>query len=214
MLKDTVQKTRVLVIEGQLLFRKALCQLLETEGKFDIVGDAAIVDFALLDGIVADIIVVDLDSLDDDIDKTVRSLAPLFGQARICVLTAFPKPEGLQRCLAAGVDGYIAKDTTPSELARAIRTVAFGATYADPRVAGAILRRKNTVTRHLDAKDLSKREGEIIRLIATGLTNKEISQRLCLSEKTVKNHISRIFSKLNITARTQAAVHAIRAGLI
>jgi len=120
--------------------------------------------------------------------------------------------ELMQRCLAAGAEGYIVKDVTPAELLRAVKMVADGETYVDPRVAGGLLRRRSISNGRPDLDELSVRETEVIRLIAKGLSNKEISGRLNLSEKTVKNHISRIFSKLNICARAQAAVHAIRMG--
>ncbi|MGH7756910.1 MAG: response regulator transcription factor, partial [Vulcanimicrobiaceae bacterium] len=109
---------------------------------------------------------------------------------------------------------YIVKDISPGELIRAVKTVASGESYVDPRVAGGLLRRRNTAAGRTEIAELSAREAEVIKLIAEGLANKQISARLNLSEKTVKNHISRIFSKLNINARTQAAVHAIRAGIV
>jgi DNA-binding NarL/FixJ family response regulator len=140
-----------------------------------------------------------------------RQAAP---QARVCVLSMRPQPELMQRCLAAGAEGYIIKDVTPAELMRAVKMVAAGETYVDPRVAGGLLRRRSMSNGRPDLDELSVRETEVIRLIAEGLSNKEISARLNLSEKTVKNHISRIFSKLNIFARAQAAVHAIKIGLV
>lgn len=213
-MNGTASRTRVLVIEGQLLFRKALCQLLSTEGEIDVIGDAPVLDVPTIQNIEADVVIIDLDGLSADIDDVLRMTTPHLRGARICVLTAFARPEVMQRCMNAGVDGYIAKDTSPSELTRAIRMVASGSSYADPRIAGGLLRRKSTVTRRVETQELSGRESEIIRFIAMGLSNREISSKLGLSEKTVKNHISRIFSKLNITARTQAAVHAIRAGLV
>jgi DNA-binding NarL/FixJ family response regulator len=124
------------------------------------------------------------------------------------------QPEIMQRCLAAGAEGYIIKDVTPAELMRAVKMVAGGDAYVDPRVAGGLLRRRSLSNGRPDLDELSVRETEVIRLIAEGLSNKEISARLSLSEKTVKNHISRIFSKLNIYARAQAAVHAIKIGLV
>ena len=95
-----------------------------------------------------------------------------------------------------------------------MKLIAGGNNYVDPRVAGGWLRRRSHGNRRADLNELSTRETEVIRLIAEGLSNKEISARLGLSEKTIKNHISRIFSKLNIYARTQAAVHAIKLGLL
>jgi DNA-binding NarL/FixJ family response regulator len=83
----------------------------------------------------------------------------------------------------------------------------------DPRIAGGVLRRRSAMNGRVDINELSARETQIIRYIARGLSNKEISSELYLSERTVKNHISRIFSKLNVSARTQAAVYAIKSGL-
>jgi two-component system NarL family response regulator len=122
--------------------------------------------------------------------------------------------EMMQRCLNNGAEAYIVKDISPGELLRAIKTVAGGQSYVDPRVAGGLLRRRSLNAGKPDIMELSAREAEVLKLIAEGLANKQISARLHLSEKTVKNHVSRIFSKLNISARTQAAVHAIRAGIV
>jgi DNA-binding NarL/FixJ family response regulator len=119
----------------------------------------------------------------------------------------------MQRCLSFGASGYVVKDVQPPELIRAVKAIVAGHSYVDPRIAGGLLR--NSVSRgRVDVNELSAREVEVVKLIAEGLANKEISARLHLSEKTVKNHISRIFSKLNVNARTQAAVHAIRTGLV
>ena len=215
MLNVSTKRIRVMVVEGQVLLSKALCQLLSLENDIEVVGDAQTLEVELLKKFVPDIVILDLDGHGLDIDETIRRCHEGLGHAKICVLTAHARPEVMQRCLAAGVEGYIAKDTTPAELIRAIKSVASGASYADPRIAGGLLRRRsNAGARRPENHELSTRESEIIRLIANGLSNKEISQRLTLSEKTVKNHISRIFSKLNISARTQAAVHAIRAGLV
>ncbi len=120
----------------------------------------------------------------------------------------------MQRCLSAGADGYVVKDILPVELIRAVKSVAAGHNYVDPRVAGGVLKRRSGGYGRGAQNELSVRETEIIRLIARGMSNKEISGKLHLSEKTVKNHISRIFAKLNISARTQAAVHAIKTGLV
>ena len=208
---DTV---RLYIIEGQVLFAKALCQVFAQERAFEMVGDAQTIDEAGILRAKPDVIIVDLDgtnmSLVDALERC-RTIAP---DARICALTMRPAPEIMQRALAAGAEGYVIKDVTPSELIRAVKLVASGETYVDPRVAGGWLRRRSTGTRRADLNELSVRETEVIRLIAEGLSNKEISARLNLSEKTIKNHISRIFSKLNIYARTQAAVHAIKLGLL
>jgi DNA-binding NarL/FixJ family response regulator len=107
----------------------------------------------------------------------------------------------------------VVKDVPPAELIRAVKIVASGSAYVDSRVAGRVLQGRAGGQRPGAGSELSAREAEVIGLIAEGLSNKEISLRLQLSEKTVKNHVSKIFSKLKISARSQAAVHAIRSGL-
>jgi DNA-binding NarL/FixJ family response regulator len=106
------------------------------------------------------------------------------------------------------------KDVSPNEFMRAIKSIASGETYVDPRIAGKLLRRRSSPQRYPDPCDLSMREVEVVRLIVAGMSNKEISSNLHLSEKTIKNHVSRIFTKFNCTARTQAAVYALRSGLV
>jgi DNA-binding NarL/FixJ family response regulator len=116
----------------------------------------------------------------------------------------------MRRALSAGADGYVVKDITPTELLASIKRVRNDGFYADPRLA-SILLKKNSMRRY--TVELSARELDVARLIAQGLSNREISERLILSDKTVKNHVSNIFSKLNVTARTQVAIYVLRNGL-
>ncbi|HEY4441661.1 MAG TPA: response regulator transcription factor [Candidatus Elarobacter sp.] len=204
--------TRVLVIEGQALFGKALCQVLASDAEIEVVGDADSIASAPLRRLRPDLILLDLDGHHGEIVETMRSCREAAPQAKVCILSSHIQPEVMQRCLSAGAEGYIVKDILPVELIRAVKSVAAGHAYVDPRVAGGVLKRTSNGFR-ANQNELSARETEIIRLIARGLSNKEISASLHLSEKTVKNHISRIFAKLNINARTQAAVHAIKTGL-
>lgn len=208
---DTI---RLYVVEGQVLFAKALCGVFAPERCVEIVGDAQAVNEAALAKARPDVVILDLDGTSTGLVDALERCRAAVPSARICALTMRPAPEIMQRCLAAGAEGYIIKDVTPAELIRAVKLVASGETYVDPRVAGGWLRRRSNGSRRADLNELSTRETEVIRLIAEGLSNKEISARLNLSEKTIKNHISRIFSKLNIYARTQAAVHAIKLGLL
>ncbi len=210
-LTDTV---RLYVIEAQVLFAKALCQVFAQEKSIEVVGDAQSVDERAVARTKPDVVILDLDGPGNGLIEGIERCRGCAPQARICALTMRPAPEIMQRVLAAGADGYVIKDIMPAEFIRAVKLVAAGETYVDPRVAGGWLRKRSTATRRADLNELSVRETEIIRLIAEGMSNKEISVRLHLSEKTIKNHISRIFSKLNIYARAQAAVHAIRLGLL
>ena len=204
---------RVAVIESQVLFAKALSGIFADDGAFVVVGDYRTPAAETLRATSPELIVLDLDGQGSDVAQIIGTCTSASPGARVCVLSMYLSPEMMQRCLSHGAEAYIIKDVSPAELVRAVKIVAEGQSYVDPRVAGGLLRRRSLNDGKPDITELSAREGDVIKLIAEGLANKQISARLHLSEKTVKNHISRIFSKLNITARSQAAVHAIRAGI-
>lgn len=207
-------KLRIAVIESQALFAKALCNIFADDDDFVVVGDFRMPDTTNLSATKPHIVIVDLDGQQADVALTVGRCVEGGHAAKVCVLSMHLSPEIMQRSLAHGAEAYIVKDISPAELVRAVKTVADGQSYVDPRVAGGVLRRRSHANGRPDILELSARESEVLKLIAEGLANKQISARLHLSEKTVKNHVSRIFSKLNITARTQAAVHAIRTGIV
>ena len=133
-------------------------------------------------------------------------------QSRVCVLSAQHRTRVMQRALSAKAAAYIVKDTSPATMIEIVHSIARGDYYADPRLAGAMLRRRST--RSSEASELSGREFEIVRLIADGLSNREIGNRLSLSEKTVKNHVSHILAKLKVNARSGVAVYAVRNGIV
>jgi two-component system response regulator DegU len=203
---------KVLIIESQSLFGKALAHLLSLDRTLEILGDAPVLSLETIERYKPDVVLVDLDDPGFELESTLGTIRKAHEAIRICVMSMHLKPEVMQRCLAAGADGYVAKDVAPGELSHAIRSIYDGSSYVDPRVAGGMLRRRGGSSGDPN-EQLSTRELEIVRLIAEGLSNKEIGQRLFLTEKTVKNHTSRIFTKLNVVARTQVAVHAIRSGL-
>lgn len=205
---------RVAIVESQALFAKALAKMLSEEPGFEVVADVRNPEGPTLSSARPSIVVLDLDGQPADASTTLSRCAEAIPEARVCALSMHLSPDMMQRCLSHGAEAYIVKDVSPSEFVRAIKTVAEGQSYVDPRVAGGLLRRRSQNAGKPDIMELSSRESEVLKLIAEGLANKQISARLNLSEKTVKNHVSRIFSKLNISARTQAAVHAIRAGIV
>jgi DNA-binding NarL/FixJ family response regulator len=205
---------RVAVIESQVLFAKALCGIFAADADFKVVGDYRTPAAFQLKPVTPDLIILDLDGQPVDIAQMIATCKEVAPTARICILSMNLSAVIMQRCLASGAEAYIVKDISPAELLRAVKTVSEGQSYVDPRVAGGLLKRRSMNGGKPDIMELSARESEVLKLIAEGLANKQISARLQLSEKTVKNHVSRIFSKLNISARTQAAVHAIRAGIV
>jgi two-component system, NarL family, response regulator LiaR len=159
-----------------------------------------------------DLVLLDIDDYCNNVEQAFLAAARAFPKAKLSALSSFANADVMQRCLAARADGYVVKDSSLMELGLAIRSIATGKPYVDPRVAGAILCRR-AISPKPTTDELSGRETEIVRLIAQGLSNRDIGERLLLSEKTIKNQISRIFDKLHITARTQAAVYAIRTGI-
>lgn len=205
---------RTLIIESQALFAKALAQVLTLDSSIEVVGDADAITDSYLRATRPDLVLIDIDTGNIDLAEGVQACRRASANVRVCALSMHLQPDVMQRCLNAGIDGYIVKDVTPNEFLRAIKSVAAGETYVDPRIAGRLLRRRSSNGRFSDPCDLSTREIEVVRLIVAGMSNKEISSNLKLSEKTIKNHVSRIFSKFNCTARTQAAVYALRSGIV
>lgn len=212
-MSSQVRTCRVVLIESQLLFARALSQVLSSDlgvqvtAVFKAAGDVR--PLAAGD---ADLVLLDVDEYSVDVAAALALCRERVVGAHVCALSSFVRPELMERCLAAGADGFIIKDTSVGELIAAIKLLAAGAPYVDARVAGGVLRRRAT-NDEVPLNELSVRETEIVRLIAAGLSNRDIGAQLLLSEKTVKNHISRIFEKLQIPARTGVAVYAIRTGL-
>ncbi|MGC2633446.1 MAG: response regulator transcription factor [Candidatus Cybelea sp.] len=203
---------RVYVIQQQILMAKALGSVLQHDPSITVVGDGARVSADDLTRTSPNLILLDSETSFDALSNTIGTCRLACPRARIGVLSEHLSPDVMQRAFSAGADGYIVKDILPEELIAAVKTMSAGSLYVDPRLVGFILRRHAGVGRR-EPNELSRREGDVVRLIAAGLSNREISQRLGLSDKTVKNHISHIFSKLDVTARTQVVVYAIRNGL-
>jgi len=191
---------------------KALRHVLALDASIDVVADVSEATDPQIAELRPDIILIDLDEITVAMEEAIAACERASPQSRICALSAQHRPRVMQRALAAKADAYIAKDTSPSALIEIVHSVASGDFYADPRIAGAILRRRSGRTQ--DVSELSSREFEIVRLIAEGLSNREIGRRLTLSEKTVKNHVSHILAKLKVTARSGVAVYAVRNGLV
>lgn len=201
-----------MLIERLPLVVKALRFVFAQDATIEVVGDCAEAADPLLAELRPDIVLLDIDELTIPMEEAIATCERASPQSRICALSAQHRPRIMQRALAAKADAYIAKDTPPATLIEIVHSIAAGESYADPRIAGAILRRRSGRTQ--DVGELSSREFEIVRLIAEGLSNREIGRRLTLSEKTVKNHVSHILAKLKVNARSGVAVYAVRNGLV
>ena len=209
-----LKQIRLFVVDPQPLIAAALSQLLGAASEIHVVGSSQRVKSLMLQSVSPDVILLSHEHGSTDMREMIDVCKSAVPTAKICVISCHEHPELLQLVLDAGVDGYSIKDVEPSELLTAINTVASGTMYVDPRVGGMLLRQRGTFGRNFSAaKHLSTREVAVVKLIANGMSNKEISSQLDLSEKTVKNHVSRIFEKLNMSSRTQVVVHAIKTGI-
>ncbi len=208
----------LLLVDDQRLMREGLRTLLELEGGLRVIAEA-------VNGLQAlqayekhrpDVVLMDIRMPEMDGVETTRRLLQAHPDARIIILTTFDDDEYVFDALRAGALGYLLKDVSGAELAAAIRTVAAGGALIEPSVARKVLAefaRLPHVPPAAREAHLTAREREILRLIAQGLSNKQIAARLFLAEGTVKNYVSSILDKLGVDDRTQAAVWAHKHGL-
>jgi two-component system, NarL family, response regulator LiaR len=208
---------RVLIADDHAVVRQGLRTFLELQGDIGVVGDAAdgsaAVEAAVDRG--ADVVLMDLVMPGIGGVEAIRRLRERRPQARVLVLTSFQEDEKIFPAVRAGAAGYLLKDVEPAELATTIRMVAAGQAQLAPSVTARVLRELGPGGPDRGAgPGLTPRELEVLGLIARGLSNRQIAADLVLSEKTVKTHVSSILGKLGLTDRTQAALYAVRAGLI
>ena len=202
---------RLVLIEDHPALREGLELLLDREG-CEVVGTAGTAHEgrALVESLDPDVALVDIRLGDASGIDLTRTLVDADPQRRIVLYTGSSDVEQLVSGLDSGARGYALKEGTPAELTGAIRTVAGGGTYVDPRLRPALLSRE--ATQRLPA--LSKREGEIIDLLAQGLTGEQVADRLVLSSETVKTHIRNAMGKLEANTRVHAIAIALREGFI
>jgi DNA-binding NarL/FixJ family response regulator len=208
----------VLIADDHTLFRKGVRKMVETEVDMRVVGEAATGREALehARALMPDVVLMDIKMPDLDGVKAARTLHREMPHVGIIFVTMFEDDEFVFQGLQAGGRGYILKDADPETMLRAIRAVAHGESLLGPSVAQKALRQFSALPGKQAplVDDLTPRELEVLTLIAEGLCNKEIAGELGISEKTVKNHINNIFSKLHLYDRTQAMLYAIRKGLV
>jgi DNA-binding NarL/FixJ family response regulator len=206
---------KTIVIERQVLIAKALRSLLHQNSAVNVVADSSTIDPDDLKRHRPQLIIFGCDNLTGELSQVIELARSIVPDVRFCVLSSHANAELMTRCMSAGADGFLLKDMAPSELDIALRIIASGSCYVDPRVAGQMMRRRyESSTPSAMLAELTPRESQILRLIAGGFANKEIGAKISLSEKTVKNYVSRMFVKLNVSARTQAAVFAVQSGMI
>ena len=203
--------SRVAIIAKHVLFGTVLRDVLSSDPNLQVLGQFQSFEPGALAGLRPHVVVADLDACEYDLAPAFSSWRMTIPELKICVLSTSLDVNLLQRCLNAMIDGYIVTDIPPDELRKAVRIVASGGSYVDPRVAKQALQKREDDAR--DSGSLTIREKEVLKLLARGAANKQIAAELAITERTVKHHITNIFAKLKVSARAQAAVHAIKAGL-
>ena len=212
---------RILLVDDQALFREGLRTLLSIQSDFEVVGEASNGDEALrlASTLHPAVVLMDLRMPILDGVTATRRLHAAHPDCRVIVLTTFDDDEDVFEGLRAGAVGYLLKDTPSDKLAEAIRAAARGESFLQPSIAAKVVAEfarlaPPTTLRPPLAEALSERELDILRLVATGASNREIAATLFLAEGTVKNHLTNILGKLEVRDRTQAALKAKELGLI
>ncbi len=209
-------KIKVLIADDHSLMRQGLKQILELENDIEVIAQASNGTEAvkLARELQPDVILMDINMPEVSGLQAIKELKERKSPSRIIVLTIHEDREYLFKTLQMGAEGYVLKDAEPSVLIEAIRTVYKGQNYIQSNMTTELVKEFNRVTlRDKDKgekKKLTAREIEVLELIAEGMINKEIAKQLYISEKTVKNHVSNIFKKLNVSDRTQAAIYAFK----
>lgn len=212
---------RILLADDHDIVRKGLTLVLQQEPDFEVVGEArdGIEALERAQALCPDVILLDLKMPNMGGEATAREMRRQCPQARILILSGADLDEGVLDVLEAGVDGYMPKDVSPSELARAIRTVAEGKPYIHAGVTRTLLHRRASASPPAAPPvergvPLSPREMDVLRLLPTPATYREIGLRLSISEETVRSHVKSILAKLDQPNRAQAVMAAVRSGLI
>ena len=211
---------RVMVVDDQRLFTRGLSGLLELLPGVEVVGVAYDGEeaVALCREEEPDVVLMDISMPKMDGISATREIKDLLPRTAVVILTGHEEDEHVFEGIKAGAQGYLLKDSEPEDLSRAIRTVYAGNTIIAPDLAQKMLNTfeggKLGGDSRLAPPPLTERELEIIRALARGMSDRQISQSLGISEKTVRNHTSNIYRKLHIFDRTQAVIYAVREGVI
>jgi DNA-binding NarL/FixJ family response regulator len=219
-LEEGLEEPRVVLVDDHDLFRTGLVNLLTEQG-VHVVGEAGSGDAAvrLVQELAPDVVVMDLNMPGITGVEATREIATVAPRTRVVVLTISVDDSDVVDAVMAGACGYLLKDSSVHQLISGIRAAAGGESLISPQIASKVLRllrAQGASTRQADRLSgaLSERELDVLKLIAIGKDNAEIARDLFISPKTVKNHISNILMKLQIQNRIQAAVYAVRSGLV
>jgi DNA-binding NarL/FixJ family response regulator len=204
---------RLLLAEDHPVVRAGLEKLVANEDDIELVGSAAngAEAIALVEELHPDVVLMDLSMpVLNGVEATRRIVAANDSDVRVVVLTSFADRDQIMAALDAGASGYLLKDAEPEEITRGIRSAARGEAPLAPKAAREVLAARGE---RRPTADLSKREEDVLSLVAQGHPNKVIARKLSISEKTVKAHLTHIFQRIGVSDRTQAALWAQRNGI-
>ena len=207
---------RILVVDDHAVVREGLRAFLDLQDGFEVVGEAGDGDEAVsaAERLRPDVVLMDLVMPRRDGVAAMRVLRDRLPGVRVIVLTSFLDEDKLLPALRAGAAGYLLKNAQPEELERAVRAAHAGEAVLDPVVAARLVEALAAGGDADPIDRLTPREREVLQLVGRGFPNKRIARELELAEKTVKTHVGHVLAKLGVTDRTQAAVIAVRAGLV
>jgi DNA-binding NarL/FixJ family response regulator len=211
---------RVLVVDDEALIRSGLVLILGAESDMQVAGEASDGGsaLALTAQLRPDVVLMDIRMpVLDGLEATRRVVDATAGATRVIILTTFDLDEYLYRAIRAGASGFLLKDSSPTELAHAIRVVASGDALVSPSLTRRLLdqfARRARAAPSAAAASLTDREREVLRLVARGFSNAEIAEELVVSPSTVKTHVVRLLSKLGLRDRVHAVVYAYETGLV
>jgi DNA-binding NarL/FixJ family response regulator len=211
----------VLVVDDHEIVRRGLLAFLDGEPDIDVVGVAvggaeALDALASLDadGCRPDVIVMDLHMAPVDGIESTRQVRALYDDVAVVALTSFAEEELVLAALQAGAAGYVLKDSDADAVATAVRAAHHGGLHIDPVIASRLMLSLREARDDDPVAELTSRELDVLRLVAAGEPNKQIAAELKISERTARTHVSRVLRKLRLNSRTQAALWAVREGLV
>jgi two-component system, NarL family, response regulator LiaR len=207
---------RILLVDDHAVVREGLRAFLELQDDFEVVGEAGDGKEGVREAerLRPDVVLMDLVMPGLDGVGAMQALRQTLPEARVIVLTSFADDDRLLPAIQAGAAGYLLKDAQPGELDRAVRAAHAGEAILDPAVAARLVDALAQEPASEPVGRLTPREREVLGLIAQGRSNKLIARELEISEKTVKAHVGHVLEKLGVSDRTQAALYAVRAGLV
>jgi NarL family two-component system response regulator LiaR len=210
------QSIRLMIVDDHAMVRKGMTAFLNEYEGISVIGEAVGGSDAIqhIEQLNPDIVIIDLLMPGMDGIQTIRKIIDIRPEQRIILLTAYDKEDKLFQAVKAGAMGYLVKTDSPEDLVQAIRRVFTGVPALNNMILWRVLSQKEGMEPHEKINDLSEREIEVLGLLAKGHTVNEIAEQLCLTSVTVRSHVSRVLSKLNVKNRVEATLYGLRSGLV